>query len=258
MKVFATSLLVAATAAIEHISDVPHIHAEDGSVHVMNSHYDYNDPTHHHYGSSSPASPAAPVGHDFNLAQAVNAFDPHGTLFGEHRYQFQVAKTGNMLIGTEALRESIATLQDRVHHARIHVINNDGDIDENDSDIEDNRRQITENRARLHALDDQISSIEHGYADLHHKLAVDREALIMMCHQYAYASTIPDECLPIIGGLSAPIDFHWYWPQDPCPDEAHLPPFNYPVPHYEKETTDDGDDHPNAPHPHPTEPIMHY
>jgi hypothetical protein len=62
----------------------------------------------------------------------VNAFDSYGTLFGEHRYQLQVAKTGNMLIGTEALREAISGLQARVQSARQFVHSNDKDIDIND------------------------------------------------------------------------------------------------------------------------------
>ena len=49
-----------------------------------------------------------------NFHDAVDAFDTYGTLFGEHRYQLQVMKTGNMLIGTEALRESIAALRERI------------------------------------------------------------------------------------------------------------------------------------------------
>lgn len=171
MKAFASVLLAGATAAIE---------AEQHSPYALNSHYDNSDAMHMHYGGAQPASPAYPSAPTFG--QAVDSFDADGTLFGEHRYQLQVAKTGYMLIGTEALRESIAQLQDRVYHARIHVSNNDGDIDENDSDIEDNRMQIMENLNSLHEIDGKIASLEEGYAQLHHLLAVDREALIMMCH----------------------------------------------------------------------------
>ena len=38
-----------------------------------------------------------------------------------------------------------------------------------------------------------MHDLEVGYTGLSHKLAVDREALIMMCHQYAYADKIPKE-----------------------------------------------------------------
>ena len=235
MKAFAASLLIGAAAALE---------AEAGWE--PNNHYDHSDTQHMHYGGPQPASPSYPSVPD--LHDAVDAFDVDGTLFGEHRYQLQVAKTGYMLIGTEALRESIAALQDRVAHARVHVFNNDGDIDENDSDIEDNRKQIVENLNRLHELDGRLTDLESGYGQLHHLLSVDREALIMMCHQYAYASTIPDECVPIIGGLAGPIAQQWNWPDADCPGLNALPPFNNPLPVYNKITTDDDDDKPNPEH----------
>lgn len=241
MKVFAASLLAAATAALE-AEDISNGH------YTLNDHFDHDDAQHHHYGSDAAASPAYPTVPDFG--QAVDAFDTYGTLFGEHRYQLQVMKTGNMLIGTEALRESISALRDRVHHARIHVDENDGDIHENDSDIDDNRKQIEMNRQRLISIDGKLHDLEHGYDELHHNLAVDREALIMMCHQYAYASTIPDECMPIIGGLSEPIQYQWAWPQAPCPGHPNLPPFEHPLPYFEKITTDDHDDMPNPDHHH--------
>ena len=237
MKVFATALLVGASAALE---------AEAGWE--PNGHYDNPDSSHMHYGGDQPASPAYPTAPD--LHAAVHAFDVEGTLFGEHRYQLQVAKTGYMLIGTEALRESIAALQDRVAHARVHVSNNDSDIDENDSDIEDNRAQIMENLNRLHELDGKMGSLESGYGELHHLIDIDRAAIIMMCHQYAYASTIPDECVPIIGGLSGPIHQEWTWPDAECPGMNALPPFNNPMPVYHKHTSDDDDDAPNHPHHH--------
>lgn len=103
MKV-AASLLAAVTFAIETGDNY------DNGKHqpAVNEHFDNTDASHQHYGGDQAASPAYPAAPD--LHQAVDAFDTYGTLFGEHRYQLQVAKTGNMLIGTEALRESIAGL----------------------------------------------------------------------------------------------------------------------------------------------------
>ena len=224
MKVFAASLLVTMAFAIES-KDVSNGHYK------MNEHYDHSDHQHHHYGSENAASPAYPTVPKFN--DAVDAFDTYGTLFGEHRYQLQVMKTGNMLIGTEALRESIAALKDRVYHARHFIDENDREIHANDQDIDDNRLQIEQNRKRLVGIDGKLHDLESGYEELHHKLAIDREALIMMCHQYAYASTVPDECGPIIGGLSQPIQYQWNWPDKPCPGQPALPPFEHKLPHYE-------------------------
>ena len=131
MKAFAASLLAAVSFAAEEIYENGRHHPE------LNSHYDNSDHAHNHYGGSSAASPAYPAAPDLN--QAVDAFDAYGTLFGEHRYQLQVAKTGNMLIGTEALRESIANLQYRVHAANKQVAQNDSNIDVNDQEIAWNR-----------------------------------------------------------------------------------------------------------------------
>lgn len=251
MKAFAASLLVAASAAADVSADPYNPH------YTLNEHYDNHDTDHHHYGGPQPASPAYPSVPNFQ--QAVDHFDSYGTLFGEHRYQLQVAKTGNMLIGTEALRESIAQLKDRVNHAQIHVHDNDHAIEENDSDIEDNKVQIQQNRDKLHALGAAVHNIENGYAELQQKLAIDREALVMMCHQYAYAETLPHECVPIIGNLSQPIAHAWNWPQVPCPSDPLLPPFHYDLQVEEKVTTDDHDDAP-APndHVHPVDYVDHH
>ena len=211
MKAIATSLLLGLAAA----------------EYTLNSTYDNPDAGHLYYGEPNPASPSMPYAPD--LHDAVDAFDPHGTLFGEHRYQLQVAKTGNMLIGVEAIRESIAALENRVHYVYDHVQENGSRISANDADIEANRGQIMTNRDNLYELDSRIGDLESGYHGLHSKLAVDREALIMMCHQYAYATTIPHECEPIIGILSGPVHHEWNWPTIGCPGEPPLPPFNHPI-----------------------------
>ena len=165
MKVFAVTLLAGAAAAAD---------AQHSSIdhYTINDHYDHDDHAHMHYGGDQAASPAFP---DVPVyADAVGAFDSYGTLFGEHRYQCAVENTGYMLIGTEALRESILSLEERVAHAHHHVHDNDSDIDENESDIDDNRHQIDDNRARLHVLDDMIHDLEDGYELLHANLDVDR------------------------------------------------------------------------------------
>ena len=239
MRVIAASLIAAAAIAGDYNDASQHSHYD------LNDHFDNNDHSHQHYGGDGAASPAYPAAPDFH--QAVDAFDTYGTLFGEHRYQLQVAKTGNMLIGTEAIRESIASLQYRVHHARTEVSKNDSAIDNNDKEIAWNRQTIADNRDRLYTLDSRVHDLESGYGELHHKLAVDREALVMMCHQYAYAESIPKECEPIIGGLAGPIDYAWNWPQDDCPGAVPLPPFPHPKPHYDNPH----DHHDNySPEPH--------
>ena len=131
MKAFIASLLAIAVVAEDHPHGA-HGHYE------LNDHYDNHDAGHQHYGGDQPASPAYPNAPDFNAA--VGAFDNYGTLFGEHRYQLQVAKTGNMLIGTEALREAIAGLQRRVGDARTYIHSNDSSIEANDREIEWNRQ----------------------------------------------------------------------------------------------------------------------
>ena len=62
-----------------------------------------------------------------------------------------------------------------------------------------------------------------------------------MCHQYAYASTLVDECLPILEGLD-PMPHRWEWPTESCPDPPALPPFNNTVEKDDKVTSDDSDD----------------
>ena len=80
----------------------------------------------------------------------------------------------------------------------------------------------------MYDLDSHVHELEVGYTGLSAKLAIDREAVIMMCHQYAYASTLPRECEAILGQLSGPINFAWNWPQNSCGDSASLPPFGHP------------------------------
>ena len=82
-------------------------------------------------------------------------------------------------------------------------------------------------------LDGRIHDLEAGYSDLHNKMAIDREALVMMCHQYAYSVKLPKECVPIIGNLPKPLEFHWHFPDVDCPNDPKLPPFKQDLPHYD-------------------------
>lgn len=213
---------------------------------MPNEHYDYSDQEHKYYGTEVPASPG--IVQTPGMGSAVDSFDTYGTLFGENRYQLQVAKTANMLIGTEALREAIASLEERVAHLQTHVEQNESDIDENGSDIDDNTAQIEANIFNLEIVDSKISYLEFSFMELETRLAIDRDAVVIMCHQYAYAAAIPDECVPIIGMASGPLPYVWAWPSDDCPMAPALPPFANPVPMLVKETTDDTDDYTNMPH----------
>ena len=65
-----------------------------------------------------------------------------------------------------------------------------------------------------------------------------------MCHQYAYASTLVDECVPILEDLE-PMAHRWLWPDVPCPPSPALPPFNNHVPKTDKDTEYDSDDDEN-------------
>jgi len=213
MKVFALTLAAG-------------VHAGLISSHEkLNANYDNLDPNHNFFGGDFPASPAYPNVPD--LSQAVGHFDPDGTLFGEHRYQLQVAKTGNMLIGTEALRESIAQIRNRISAQRARLTENNNALQYMSAGNNEVQQLINENSIDLNDLSKELSDIEKGFGALHSRLCLDREVLIMMCHQYAYAQTIPEECEPFLGGLHAPLNFAWNFPTKDCPPEAPLPPFNH-------------------------------
>ena len=62
-----------------------------------------------------------------------------------------------------------------------------------------------------------------------------------MCHQYAYASTLPDECYPILENMEA-MSHRWTWPDATCTDAPDLPPFNNYIPRTDKDTEYDSDD----------------
>ena len=108
---FAPALLSAAIQA--HTSKEEHEHFHQ-NAYVPNSSYDYTDAEHMYYGGSMPAVPAIANTPDLNAA--VDSFNSMGTTFGEHRYQLMVAATANMLISTEAIREAVAVLEERVAH----------------------------------------------------------------------------------------------------------------------------------------------
>ena len=141
-----------------------------------------------------------------------------------------------MLIGTEALRESIAALQHRVKNVGHNVSDNDIEIDNNDHEINDNRTLVNENRTKLDIRDGKITDLEHNYGELHQRLSADRETLIMMCHQYAYADSVPEQCDVIIGKISEPVPYRWNFPQKPAEEEERnpkLPPYAHEEPKYE-------------------------
>ena len=229
-KAFATALLAVATAASATDAEKHDYSTIQKNHYQVNNKYDNGDKSHHHYGGKGSASPAQPKLHNIN--DAVGAFNTYGTLFGEHRYQLQVGKTAEMLVSTEALREAIRGIQDRVKKTALSASQIDSAIDKNDGRIEANRYQIKENRTRLSLLLGKISGIQQGYGVLQQNLAIDRAAIIMQCEQYAYAEAIPQECTPIIGGLKQPVNYDWYWPETPYTGEAPLPPFNHPMPEY--------------------------
>ena len=184
MKSFAAALLVASARADEH--DVGHYHN------------DYNTG----YASSAPLLTP-------NFSEQIEGFKYRDTLFGVENYQLQVAKTANMLIATEALRLSTANLQNRVEYAQALCDQNQSDIEENASDIDDNQRQIQQNAEALERTADRLDSLEEGYDQLNDEKDIDRRVIVKMCHQYAYASTLVDECFPILEDISAPMDHRW-------------------------------------------------
>lgn len=237
MKSFAATLLIAAAKADDY----------SGADHYHN---DYNTG----YASAAPLLTA-------KFSEQMESFKMKNTLFGTENYQLQVAKTANMLIATEALRLSTANLQNRVEYAQALCDQNQSDIEENASDIDDNQRQIQENAEALERTASRLDSLEEGYDDLNDEKAIDRAVIEKMCHQYAYASTLVDECYPILEDMNAPMAHTWQWPQKSCDPPADLPPFNNHVSKRDKDTEYDDDDEENERIPEPrvkTYPTEHY
>lgn len=220
MKSFAAALLVA-TAVAEHetYADADHYHNE------------YNGE-----GYASSIGLTLPT-----MEEHMHDFEYRDTLFGTENYQLQVAKTANMLIATEALRLSTANLQNRVEYAQALCDQNASDIDENASDIADNQDQIDVNKHSLEKTDERLRDLEHGYSDLEEDKDVDRRVIEKMCHQYAYASTLVDECWPILEDMD-PMPHRWYWPEAACEAAPALPPFNNHHAKSDKDTSSDNDD----------------
>ena len=225
MKTFAAAIIAA--VAVADVHDDPYAsHGHD--------HHDHNTG----YASS----------YDIHLAESfgeqVGNFEYRDTLFGTENYQLQVAKTANMLIATEALRLSTANLQNRVEYAQALCDQNASDIDENQSDIDDNQDQIEKNAWALEETAERLDHLEHDYSDLESEKDIDRAVIVKMCHQYAYASTLVDECWPILEDME-PMAHRWYWPDKACEDAPLLPPFNNHVPKSDKDTERDSDDEEN-------------
>lgn len=110
-----------------------------------------------------------------------------------------------MLIGTEALRESISKLRDRLDVAHSRLGANDQNLKINSQYNGEVGGLLSANRNEMERLESKCRDISAGYERLHNKQAIDREAIIMLCHQYAYASTIPDECKPLIDDMTEPM-----------------------------------------------------
>lgn len=216
------------SAAIALLSAIASAASVEGIIsdHVqLNANYDNVDPDHHYFGTGHPASPAYPTVPKLDMA--VDYFDPEGTLFGEHRYQLQTAKTANMLIGTEALREQITRLRDRLDGGFVQLRRSDKNIESNASFNSEVGQLMSANNKELDKLDGRMNKLEDGYFKLHREMKADREAIIMMCHQYAYATTIPDQCQPYLGVLAKPLNFAWKFPSNDCPAKPALPPFGH-------------------------------
>merc|ERR1712060_327900 len=230
MKSFASALLIAGAYA-------------DAEYHGDHYHNDHNT------GYASSADLTLP-----SFTEQVKGFEYRDTLFGTENYQLQVAKTANMLIATEALRLSTANLQNRVEYAQALCDQNASDIDENASDIADNQDQIEENKWHLEETAERLDDLEWGYSDLEDAKDVDRAVIVKMRHQYAYASTLVDECWPILEDMD-PMPHRWYWPDEHCPDSPDLPPFNNHVSKSDKDTESDSDDAENEEIPEPRKKV---
>ena len=95
-----------------------------------------------------------------------------------------------MLIATEALRASLEGIQGRLDYIRANGEDNYEDIDWNLSVLAHTRQILEDNEDELRDIEEHIHEIEEGYECLHELLAMDRNVLVMMCHQYAYAEEI--------------------------------------------------------------------
>ena len=47
----------------------------------------------------------------------------------------------------------------------------------------------------------RLNALSEGYDELEAKKQIDRAVIVKMCHQYAYASTLVDECWPVLQGM---------------------------------------------------------
>ena len=71
--------------------------------------------------------------------------------------------------------------------------------------------QIKQNAWDLEKTAERLDDLEHDYSDLENEKDEDRAVIVKMCHQYAYASTLVDECWPILEDME-PMPHRWYWP----------------------------------------------
>ena len=108
----------------------------------------------------------------------------------------------------------------------------------------DYQQQINENKHSLSRTADRLDDLEDGCGHLESDKEVDRAVIVKMCHQYAYASTLVDECWPILEDMD-PMPHRWYWPDEPCQAAPLLPPFNNHHAKSDKDTSSDYDDYEN-------------
>ena len=87
-----------------------------------------------------------------------------------------------MLIGTEALREQIARLRDRLDGGFVQLRRSDKNIESNASFNSEVGSLMKANNKELDKLDARMNKLEDGYFQLHRQMKVDRDAIIMMCH----------------------------------------------------------------------------
>ena len=54
----------------------------------------------------------------------------------------------------------------------------------------------------------------------------------MMCHQYAYAEQVPEQCDFALTALKQPEDYRWHYPEE-HEEKTILPPMAHKQPRYE-------------------------
>ena len=102
------------------------------------------------------------------------------------------------MVALEALREALVDLDRDIDDVESCISDNDDGISDNDAGIAKNDYGISENDAEISDQNDRVDSLQRQCRRCQKDLNEDRDALVLYCQQFAFATDMVGSCADVL------------------------------------------------------------